>query len=79
MRVVGAGRGFRVILHAEQRQISVAQAFERVVVEIDVREFDFALRQRIGIDGEVVIVGGDFDFAGVESASRDDCRRGGRI
>src|SRR5271165_3184904 len=62
MRVVRAGRGFRVILHAEQRQIAVAQAFERVVVQIDVGEFDFAVRERIGVDGEVVIVCRDLDL-----------------
>ena len=66
MRVVGAGAGFGVILHAEQRQIAVAQAFECLVVQVHVREFDFGLRQRVGIDGEVVVVGGDLDLAGVE-------------
>ena len=40
------------------------QAFERLVVQIDVRQLDFALRQRIGIDGEVVVVRRDLDLAG---------------
>ena len=70
MRVVGAGAGFGVILHAEQRQIAVAQAFECLVVQVHVREFDFGLRQRVGIDGEVVVVGGDLDFAGVQLLHR---------
>src|SRR6185312_11811272 len=39
------------------------QAFERVVVQIDVRELDFTLRERIRIHGEVVVVRGDLDFS----------------
>ena len=42
MGIVRAGRGFGVILHAEQRQVPMAQAFQRFVVQVDVREFDFA-------------------------------------
>ena len=41
----------------------MAHAFQRLVVEIDVRQFHFALRQRIGIDGEIMVVRGDLDFA----------------
>ena len=37
VRVVRAGRGLRVILHAEQRQRAVPQSFQRIVVQIDVR------------------------------------------
>ncbi len=59
-----------MILHAEQRQVAVAQAFERLVVQIHVRQFDFALRQRVGIDGEVVVVRGDLDLAGVQLLHR---------
>ena len=56
-------RSFRVVLHREERQIAVAHAFERIVVEIHVGQFDLALRERVGIDGEVMVVGGDFDLA----------------
>ena len=44
MRIMRPRRGFRVILHAEQRQIPMPQAFQRLVVQIDVRQLDFALR-----------------------------------
>jgi len=46
-----------------------------------VRQFHFALRERIGIDGEIVVVGGDLDLAACRwrVASRDDFRRGGQI
>ena len=70
MRVVWAGRSFGVILHAEQRQIFMPQAFKRVVVQIDVREFNFTLRQRIGINGKIMIVRGNFNFAGVHLLHR---------
>ena len=70
MRVVRAGSGLGVVLHAEQRQRAMAQAFQRVVVQVDVRQFDFALLQRIGIDGEVVVVRGDLDLAGRECLHR---------
>ncbi len=38
--VVRAGRGFRVILDGEDGQGFVAQAFDAIIVEIDVRDFD---------------------------------------
>ena len=56
----------------------MSHAFERVVVQVHVRKFNFALLQRIGIDGEVVVVGGNLDLAEVKAASPDDCRRGVR-
>ena len=40
VRIVRPGRGFRVILHAEDRLAAMAEAFERLVVQIDVRDFD---------------------------------------
>lgn len=53
-----------MVLHAEQRQRVMPQAFERIVVQVDVRQVNFALFQRVGVDGEVVIVRGDLDLAG---------------
>src|SRR5438067_7723595 len=70
MRVVRAGRSFRVILHAEERQRAVAEAFERVVIQINVRQLNFTLSDRIGIDGEVMVVRRDLDFAAVETLYR---------
>ena len=35
-----AGAGFGVVLHAEERQGAVAEAFEGIVVEVDVGEVD---------------------------------------
>ena len=64
--VVGTGRSFRVILHSEEGELFVAHAFVGVVVEIEVSDFDFAGRQRFGIDAEAVILRGDFDLIGQE-------------
>ncbi len=44
MRIVRAGSGFRVVLHAEERQRLVAQAFERLVVQVNVSQLDFIWR-----------------------------------
>src|SRR5580704_12726648 len=66
MRVMRPRRSLGVILHAEERQVLVPQAFESLIVQVDVREFYFALRQRIGIDGEVVVVCCDFNLPGLQ-------------
>ena len=63
MRVMGPRRSFRVILHREQWQIAVPHSFQGVVIQIHVSQFNFALGERIWIDGEIVIVGGDFNLA----------------
>jgi len=38
-----AGRSLRVILHAEKREIAMAHAFERRVVQVNMGQLDFAL------------------------------------
>src|ERR1051326_2122906 len=49
-RVVRAGRGLRVILHAEDRQFLVPHSFDSVVIQVDVTDLDI-FRQRFGLDG----------------------------
>src|ERR1035441_5283903 len=70
MRIMRPGRGFRVILHAEQRQIPMPQAFERLVVQINVRQLNFAVGQRVWIDGEVMVVRRDLDLSGLQLLHR---------
>ena len=48
----------------------MAQALERIVVQVDVGQINFALLQRVGIDGEVVVVRGDLDLAGCQLLDR---------
>ena len=62
--------GFGVVLHAEQRQRLVAQAFERLVVQVNVGQLHFVPVDRVRVDGEVVIVRHDFHLAGEIVAHR---------
>jgi len=57
------GRGFRVILDAEQRQVPVPQSFQSRVIQIYVREFDLTVWQRVWIDGKIMVVRRDFNLA----------------
>src|SRR5713226_1630904 len=66
VRIVRAGRGFRVVLHAEEGQFLVAHALVGVIVQIDVRDFHIARRKRVRVDAEAVILGGDFYLFGQE-------------
>ena len=69
-----AGGGFRVILHGERRDIDALQAFDHVIVQIDMADEHLAvfavLEWRVDgfadwrIHGEAMVVRGDFDFAG---------------
>ena len=59
-----AGGGFGVILHAEDRLTAMAEAFERLIVQIDVGDVDVVEVERIGVDREAVIVRGDLDALG---------------
>ena len=63
IRIVGAGRGFGVVLDGEGGQFAVAQALEGVVIEVDVGEcYDFLI-EGVEIDAKTVVLCGDFDFA----------------
>ncbi len=53
--VVGAGRGFGVILDGDDGESLVPQAFDAVVVEVDVRDFDFG-REAVGADATVLTI-----------------------
>ena len=64
VRVVRAGRRFRVILHTEQRQILVAHAFVGMVVQIQVSHLYVAGWKRVGVDTKAVILRGNFNLAG---------------
>ena len=58
--VVGTGTALGVVLHRKRRQRLVTDAFDRVVVEIDMRYLE-ALRNRLGQHREVVVLGRDLD------------------
>ena len=48
-----------MVLHAEGGQAAMPQALDRLVVEVQVRDFQF-VGQRIGLNGETVILRSDF-------------------
>ena len=56
--VVRAGRGFGMILNRDNRQRPMAHAFHALVIEIDVRHFDFRW-QAVGLDCKAMIVRSD--------------------
>ena len=53
--VVWSGSGFGVVLDAEDRESFVADAFDSLVVEVDVSDFD-VIGECIGVDGEAMIL-----------------------
>ncbi len=61
--IVGAGRGFGVVLHRERLGGLVANTRDRVVVEIAMSNLQ-AIRQRLFVDRESMVLRGDFDLAG---------------
>ena len=56
-----------MILHAENRMASVAESLQSLIVQIDVRQLDVVLIQRIRIDREAVVLRGDLDFVRLAS------------
>ena len=67
--VVGTGAGLRVVLHAERGRVEHAEALAHAVVEVHVAHLGPAA-ERIGVDGEVVVLARDLDAAGGEVAHR---------
>ena len=51
-----------MILHRKDRQLAMRQAFDRVVVQIQMRDFGRAF-ERIRVDREAVVLRGDLDLA----------------
>src|SRR5580693_105259 len=66
MRVMRPWRGLGMILHTEQWQVPVTQAFESRVVQVDVRQLNFTLRQRIRIHREVMVMRRNLDLAALQ-------------
>ena len=60
--VVWARRSFRMVLNGKYRQLAVAHAFDAIVVEVDVGDFNF-LWQCLSFDGKAMIMRGDFHVA----------------
>src|SRR5271163_3218176 len=65
-----AGRRFGMILHTEQRQVAMPQAFQSLVVQVDVRQLDFTVGQRIRVDGKIMVVRRDLNLARLQLLDR---------
>ena len=65
-RIVRAGGSFGMILNAEERQGLVPQPFERIVVEILVRQYDLAGFERVRIHREPMILRGNLHLLRLE-------------
>src|SRR5665213_238903 len=50
MRIMRPRAGLRMVLDTEQRQTTVPQSLQRVVIQIHMRQLHFAFLQRIRID-----------------------------
>src|SRR5437763_17020456 len=64
-----ARRALGMVLHRKYRLARMAEPLDGSVVEIQVRHLDVG-RQRVRIDGEPMILRGDFDLARVELLHR---------
>src|SRR5439155_22111330 len=52
---------FAMILHGDDRELTVGHAFDRAVVEIQVRDFEFGARERVGVYRDSVVLRGYVD------------------
>ena len=64
--VVGAGGGLGVVLHGEDGAVFEAEAFDGLVVEVDLGDDGAVFFEFFPGGGEAVILGGDGDFSGLE-------------
>ena len=65
--VVWSGRCFRMKLHRKHGQFPMPHAFNRMVIEVDVRGLE-RIRHSAGINGETVVFGGDVYPLGLQVA-----------
>src|SRR4051812_11829130 len=59
-----------MVLHGKDRLAGVAEAFKRVVIKVDMRGLAAPLAEAVGVNGEAVVLAGDFDFARAGVANR---------
>ena len=59
-----------MVLNAERRHGAMLEAFNRVVVHIDVRDVHIIQVQTLGIDGKTVILSGNLDLLALDIEDR---------
>ena len=71
--VVRSGRGLRVVLHGEERQLAMAHPFDGAVVQIEVGDLERGRARhpvRIANYREAMVLGGDEHLTGAQIAHR---------
>ena len=63
-------RGLGLVLYGKSPLARAAKALDRIVVEVQVRQLDVLLFERIHIDAESVVLAGNFDPPGLEVLDR---------
>jgi len=58
-----------MVLHREERQLCMTEAFDCLIVQIDVRQFD-VIRKGLRIDHKAVVLARDLDLAGEQVLDR---------
>jgi len=60
---MGAGRGFRMVLDAEDGMTTMSHPFQRPIVEIDMSDFHIPW-QRFSVDRKTMVLRGDRNLSG---------------
>src|SRR5439155_24089638 len=68
--VVRARARLGVVLDGKNGKLPVAESLDRTVVQVDVGQLVFRLREERRIDGEAVVLGRDLDLAGAQILDR---------
>src|SRR5207245_11145787 len=68
--VPGPGPRLGMVLHGENRELPVGHAFDRAVVEIQVRDFELGTGERVGIDRKSVVLRRDVDASAAKILDR---------
>src|SRR2546427_9939606 len=61
--VPGPGARLGMVLHGENREIPVGHAFERAVVEVQVRDLELGTEERVRVDHDSVVLSRYVDAA----------------
>ena len=59
-----ARRGLGMVLHRKSRKAAMPEAFQSLIIQVDVRQFDLTLVQRVRIDRKAMILSCDFHLPG---------------
>ena len=64
VRIMGTGTGFGVVLHPENRLMTMFEGCHRAVFEVEMGDLDQIGRQRLGSECKSVVLTGDLHLTG---------------